>query len=93
MYIGGRELKKDFENKIFEVPLDTRFFLFTDGYADQNNAKRKKFNGRNFKTMLETHATLPFEEQVKIYNQKLDEHQGDVKQRDDISLIGLTFGG
>jgi hypothetical protein len=45
-YIGGRNLNVEFIDKTVELPLATPFYLFTDGYIDQNNENRDKIGSK-----------------------------------------------
>lgn len=91
MYVGGRKLNGEFSNHILELPLNTKFYLFTDGFIDQNNKFGKKIGSTRFKQLIENSCHLSFSEQQEIYEGKLQAYQGETKQRDDISLIGLSF--
>ena len=69
-----------------------RFYIFTDGYADQfGGTKDKKFSTAKFKELLIKNSNQDFITQEK--NCKLEHHQwkGNFEQVDDILVIGFTI--
>ena len=90
-YLGGKELKQDFTNQHFVLPSSTIFYLYTDGYPDQNNLERKKIGSGKFRNLLVENATKDFESQLKKLEEFLDNHQKTAEQRDDISVIGIKL--
>lgn len=91
--IGGFSIRQaEFETYKLIVPIDTIFYLTTDGFIDQNDASRMRFGKRNFVELLERIALLPLVEQQSIAEQSLNDFQGKEMQRDDISLIALRCG-
>lgn len=88
-YIGGLEMKQDFETQVFELPINTPFYLFTDGFADQNDVKRTKLGYPTLKKSIKANYHLTFEEQKQQLANLLQTHQGGELQRDDISFVGL----
>jgi histidine kinase len=91
--IGGRQNidKLPFQNFILDLPAASKFYMSTDGFADQNNAQRHTFNLRRFTEMLEQNSHLPFKEQGLLYAKYLDDFMGNEYQRDDITLIGICL--
>ena len=65
------------------------FYLFSDGYEDQNNSQNKKFGSSKLKETLKAIRLLPLKEQRKILFDKFKAFQGDEIQRDDITIIGI----
>jgi hypothetical protein len=90
-YLGGKELRADFTNQVLSLPEETRFYFYSDGYADQNNFQRKKFGVKAFKAELLALSRLTFDEQLKKLEKNLDEFQSGTEQRDDITVIGLKL--
>jgi serine phosphatase RsbU (regulator of sigma subunit) len=88
-YLGGKQLKQDFVNQHFSLLLGTTFYLYTDGYADQNNAERQKVGSGVFRQLLLENAHQDFATQQQVLESYLDAHQGQQEQRDDISVIGV----
>jgi serine phosphatase RsbU (regulator of sigma subunit) len=90
-YIGGRPLKQEFHNQVFSLPISTIFYLFTDGFADQNDEHRNKLGYLLFKENIAKHHHYSLAEQKKSLLNLLQLHQQTEEQRDDISVVGLRF--
>ena len=79
-----------FTNNIVELNVDDTIYLFSDGYIDQfGGAKKRKFMSKNFKLMLTNIAHLPMTEQKTILNSTIENWRGNIKQLDDILVIGI----
>ncbi len=90
--IGGNyEAKEDFENTSVILPKGTNLYLYTDGFADQNNAERNKIGSDRLRKTLLENTNLLFEEQGKILENLLAAHQQTEAQRDDITVIGVKI--
>lgn len=89
--IGGFSVRHnvEFETYKLTLPIDTIFYLTTDGFIDQNDSSRMRFGKRNFIDLLTKIALLPLLEQGIKATQALEAFQGTETQRDDISLIAL----
>lgn len=88
--IGGFSMRNvEFETYKLSLPIDTIFYLTTDGFIDQNDSSRTRFGKRNFIELLTKIAPFPLSEQKVQAEQVLIDFQGKEAQRDDISLIGL----
>ncbi len=76
------------------IPLhgNTRFYIFTDGYADQFGGPReKKYSTGKFKELLLNIHTRPMQEQsARIRNEHI-EWKGRHEQVDDILVIGFKL--
>ncbi len=90
-YIGGQALRQDFINQVFTLPIDTAFYLFSDGFADQNNEQRIKLGYATLKQTIMANHHLTFDKQREILLNLLQTHQGEELQRDDISLVALKI--
>jgi serine phosphatase RsbU (regulator of sigma subunit) len=93
--VGGRT-KKDREEKIFttkEFKLQNgdMIYLTTDGFVDQPDENGKKYGSLNFFEDLKKIADKTPQEQKKILAEKLKQHSGSAKQRDDITIIGFKI--
>lgn len=64
-------------------------YLCSDGFADQNNPKRKKFGENALRQLLVDCHDKPAEEQKKLLTDALDAHKQNAEQRDDITLLGI----
>ncbi|NOZ36374.1 MAG: DUF4154 domain-containing protein [Chlorobi bacterium] len=92
--IGGTKQKRGnikFTNKDFYLSENDIMWLSTDGIIDQNNADRKRFGTPKFIETLKEAKDLGLKEQKRLFLNKLDEHQGLEKQRDDITVWGIKF--
>lgn len=88
--------EKPFTNNEIELKNNDRFYLFSDGYQDQfgGPTKQKKFGKRMLRHSIIEHHNKPFDEQKRIFDEKLDSWMDDQTQTDDILLIGfkIDFG-
>ena len=66
-------------------------YMATDGYADQHGQKEKKIGTSRFKKLLENNAYLALSAQKNLLEEKLDQHQANVQQRDDITILGFKI--
>jgi serine phosphatase RsbU (regulator of sigma subunit) len=91
-YIGGRiGTEKQFEVQRIELQKQDMLFLFSDGYADQNNVQRDSFGTKNMLTLFKENANLPCRTQKVILETALLEHMQHAEQRDDITIIGVKI--
>ncbi len=88
--IGGKTNKnKEFKSHTLELDKGSILYLSSDGYVDQNNAKRKKLGSKKFFALLDEIKERPLEIQERRLNETLDRHQRGTEQRDDIAVVGL----
>ena len=67
-------------------------YLFSDGYMDQFNRKRKqRFGSKQFKQLLLDSAQLSMKQQKTKLSEALDVFKEDEKQIDDILVMGIKF--
>ncbi len=91
-FVGGRlELKQNFTNQEVVLAKNTQIYLFSDGFADQNDSERKKLSFKTFKNVVLELSPLSFVEQKEKLGKILDAHQGTEYQRDDITIVGLKL--
>ena len=90
--VGGMQnIHKNFELNVLEMPVGTTLYLFTDGFADQNNSQRNSFSeGRLTKYLAEIHEKSMKEQKILLDN-ILDEYSFNTNQRDDILLTGFRL--
>lgn len=67
------------------------FFLFSDGYADQESTIRRRLGKNSFYEILDEIHSLPAEEQKQILEQRFKEWKGDLEQTDDILVMGFRY--
>ncbi|MCO5252647.1 MAG: SpoIIE family protein phosphatase [Candidatus Kapabacteria bacterium] len=70
---------------------NSMIYLTSDGFADQNNEVNKKYSTKKLKNLLYLLSQKGAEEQLNIINQEFEDHIGNERQRDDITIIGLRI--
>jgi len=88
-----RKRKTDFEYTQTSIQLfkGDSIYLFSDGFADQNNPEKEKIGTSRFKELLRKNANLPMQEQKQLLEIFLADFQKSEDQRDDILVIGLQL--
>ena len=67
-----------------------KFFLFTDGFADQfGGPKGKKYKLKQLEELLLRTHDMPFEQQNFTINQSFVDWKGNLEQIDDVTIIGF----
>jgi serine phosphatase RsbU (regulator of sigma subunit) len=89
----GMGVKKDMQLQNHTLLLQTgnMLYLSSDGFADQNNKNRKSMGTKILKETLQNIAMHDLPTQMRYLEAKLDEHQGEADQRDDITLLGVRL--
>jgi serine phosphatase RsbU (regulator of sigma subunit) len=91
--IGGRqrEAHRVYTARPLDVVPGDMLYLTTDGFGDQSNPSGKKFGSERLKGLLRTIASKePSAQQLELESE-LDKHQGEEKQRDDITIVGVRI--
>lgn len=91
----GAFLEEDlqlFDNQEISYKKGDRFYIFSDGFADQFGGPRgKKLKYKQFQEkLLEIHQK-PMEEQKQILDEYITSWMGDLEQIDDILVIGIQI--
>ncbi|WP_299463484.1 7TM diverse intracellular signaling domain-containing protein [uncultured Microscilla sp.] len=91
--VGGmqREEKRVFTNHVLNLNTGDTLYLTSDGYTDQNGEQKKKYGKLKFLQTLTELSLLSLSEQRQELLQELKEHQGNVSQRDDITILGVRL--
>lgn len=92
--IGGQQIKHkgNFTNHEIKVKKDDIVYIFTDGYADQFGGENtKKFMTKRFKEILLQIRNMTMKEQEAFLRKTINEWRGNIRQIDDILVIGLRF--
>ena len=89
--VGGKYIddRMMYEEQSLTLKKGTIVYMMTDGYVDQSNPARKSFRIGRLKELLKQICHLSLPEQKQHLLAKLQEHQGNTEQRDDITIIGI----
>jgi serine phosphatase RsbU (regulator of sigma subunit) len=93
--IGGRFLKdRIYQSEKIELRPQDLIYLFTDGFPDQFGGEDdKRLGSSNFKRLLQSIETLPFEKQKSALEQSFVKWMGDCRQIDDVTVVGFKWLG
>ena len=85
---------KPFTSETIDLTADNRFYLYSDGYADQFGGEEGKPGGKKFKysrlkALLSDLHLKPENEQHDLLNDTLNKWRGSIEQVDDICIIGF----
>ncbi|MBL7911700.1 MAG: tetratricopeptide repeat protein [Bacteroidia bacterium] len=88
---GSNEDKQTvFTNHEIEAKEGEKYFLFTDGFADQfGGPKGKKFKLKQLEELLLRTHEMPFEQQNFTLSQTFVDWKGNLEQLDDVTIIGF----
>lgn len=90
--IGGRQnAAKKFETQSIELSKNSIIYLFTDGFADQNDYKRNSFSETRLLNYLLSIRAKPMKEQKILLDDVLDDFSFNTYQRDDILILGFRL--
>lgn len=90
--IGVYIKEQKFINNSFEIQKGDKFYIFSDGFADQFGEKEnKKYLTKNFKKLLQAISEKSFATQKTILNNTIEDWQGNNEQNDDILVIGFEI--
>jgi len=90
--IGGIKRKEVlFESHIINLQGGERFYLTSDGYADQSDLNRKKLGTKRLKELILGIQPKDFNEQMLALKSELENHKGETEQRDDVTIIGIEL--
>ena len=83
---------KSFSNHEIQLKTGDIFYIFSDGFTDQNGGiHNHKFTSEKFKELLFGIHDQPMYEQKEILEQTLKDWMGEQPQRDDILIIGVRM--
>lgn len=78
--------------KVMSIERGDMVYVFSDGYADQFNANRRKFQTVHFRELLLRIANMPAAEQQRVLEETLAAWmQGVDEQVDDILVVGVRI--
>jgi len=93
MTIGVAPLKETpFTNITIDAISGDRFYLFSDGYADQfGEATNKKLKHKQFRKIIESAQGYPMREHTTVLEKAYFEWKGSSEQIDDVLIFGFQI--
>jgi len=89
--LGNEHEDVPFKNHIIKIQRGDKFYLFSDGYADQfGGPKGKKMKYLRFRHLLLSINNLPYMKQARELKNQFVEWQGQLEQVDDILVLGFN---
>ncbi len=80
-----------FTAKEFHLNEHDLIILFSDGIIDQSNLKNQRFGRKRFISCLQSNLNNDMKTIKNNLEQEYNKHKGNVKQRDDISVLGIRL--
>jgi serine phosphatase RsbU (regulator of sigma subunit) len=80
-----------YTNKEIVMQRNDCLYLFSDGFADQDNVLGKKIGTAPMRQMIFKNINFPMEEQGNNIEDFLTKHMEGTEQRDDIMLLGIKL--
>lgn len=89
--VGGKNTTHDrqFTNQELFVKSEEMLYLFSDGYTDQPNPKRRSVGHIRLQKLLLSVADLSTQKQQESILDFLEKYRENTPQRDDITLLGI----
>jgi len=88
----GSKRVGDYANTEVDLSPDWTYYLVTDGFLDQAGGEQGYgFGSTRFRSMLRQYAALPLHAQTEAFVTVLAEYQGELPQRDDITMLSFRF--
>ena len=91
--VGRYNYALPFNTHNLRVSQGARFYIFSDGYADQFGVNEKKLLKRKLREYLMEIHLLSFGEQMKKLEEYHRNWKGEMEQTDDILIMGIGCGG
>ncbi len=94
--IGGiphpKKEEQDFTNHFIELKLGDKIFFFSDGMPDQvGGTEKKKYGPNRVRDLIMENQGFSMPQFMELYSKDFEEYKGDIKQIDDVLLIGIEF--
>ena len=84
------KIDESFTNYEIQLQKNDKIYLFSDGYADQFGGKHgRKYTPKNFRNLLLDVCNKKMIEQQKMIEQTHIDWKANIKQLDDIIVIGI----
>ncbi|HEY9044370.1 MAG TPA: tetratricopeptide repeat protein [Ohtaekwangia sp.] len=91
--IGGANTgaQRDFSNHEVILTKGDILYMTTDGFTDQNDPERVRYNKKRFRNLITTvyHESMP--KQRQLFEEALAAHRQHAEQRDDITVIAVKL--
>jgi serine phosphatase RsbU (regulator of sigma subunit) len=92
--IGGWQIEKNrtFDTYSIKLEKDAKLYFFSDGLKHQfDEDNQKKFSRKRLLNLLKQSSGFAMDEQQEIVELIFDDWKGNIKQTDDVSIIGIQF--
>lgn len=94
--IGGiphrKKPEKDFTNHVINYQKNDKFFFFSDGLPDQlGGDEKKKYSAKRIREAITENKNISMEGFHKYFEKDFRSWKQDIKQIDDVLLIGIEF--
>ncbi len=92
--IGGWQIERNrtFDTYSLNLEKNAKLYFFSDGIKHQfDSNNQKKFSRKRLLNVLNYSSSFPLQEQHELLEFVFDDWKGDIKQTDDISLIGIQL--
>ncbi|OJJ20967.1 hypothetical protein BKI52_10350 [marine bacterium AO1-C] len=83
--------RSSFQNQEVILPKQAMIYVGSDGLADQNNHRRRRFGTKLLYELLKENAHLSAAKQKEVLEEALELHMLKSEQRDDILWLGLRL--
>jgi len=88
--VGKYANRIPFENHEIAIDKNDRYYIFSDGFADQFGGKKnKKFKYSAFKELLVDNSQKSMNDQKEILYDTFESWRGNYEQIDDVLIIGI----
>lgn len=87
--IGDNRKKLTYNSTSLKLNEILSFYMFTDGYIDQNNCDNVKFGEKRFREFIQSMQGSNSKDQQLRLTDALLKHCGEEPQRDDVTVIGI----
>jgi len=85
------KIDQKYNNHTIEIKENTKLYIATDGIVDQDGIDGVSYGQKRFKRVLLDNSTKPFNEQLDIMLASFNDYKDKVRQRDDITVMGIQF--
>ncbi|MFH2096685.1 MAG: DUF3856 domain-containing protein [Bacteroidota bacterium] len=90
--VGKHAEQKPFTGQTLQLMKEDSLYIFSDGFADQfGGPEGKKFKYKPFRDLILSASNRPAEEQKKQITEAFNQWKGELKQVDDVCIIGVKI--